>query len=73
VPELLAAVLLAACCLGSACHRPVDPDRLLAEPHHGSCPYWRNDPDEWPCDCGQDRLRTDCLTLLAEPYQEGLE
>jgi hypothetical protein len=48
-------------------------DRLLAEPHHGSCPYWRNDPDEWPCDCGQDRLRTDCLTLLAEPYQEGLE
>jgi hypothetical protein len=31
VAELLAAVLLAACCLGApACHRPADPDRLLA-------------------------------------------
>jgi hypothetical protein len=30
VAEFLAAVLLAVCCLGSTCHRPADPDRLLA-------------------------------------------
>lgn len=28
--SLLAAVLLAACCLAPACHRPADPDLLLA-------------------------------------------
>jgi hypothetical protein len=31
VPEFLAAVLLAGCCLGApACHTPADPDHLLA-------------------------------------------
>jgi hypothetical protein len=30
MPELLAALLLAAGLLAPACHRPADPDRLLA-------------------------------------------
>jgi hypothetical protein len=30
VAELLAAILLSACCLAPACHRPADPGRLLA-------------------------------------------
>lgn len=45
-------------------------ERLLAEPHADTCSSWRNDPDQWPCECDRDRRVAGYLGLLAQAWQE---